>query len=91
MLRLRTLLVHSRHCANLFLRPDHDNPRANAGCASQTAGRKLVLGTNSSNSSMPWGGVLEVATRFSYLAVDLFITEGLVTWGDATTDALARL
>ena len=50
-----------------------------------------MLGTNSSNSSMPWGGVLEVATRFSYLAVDLFITEGLVTWGDATTDALARL
>jgi hypothetical protein len=75
------LFICSRHCANLFLRPDHDNPRANAGCASQTAGRKLVLGTDFSNSSLPWGGVFGVATRFSYLAVDLFIAEGLVVWG----------
>ena len=48
------------HCASFFLRPDDDNPRVNAGCASQAVDeRKLVLYPFIICSSLPvvrcWG------------------------------------
>jgi hypothetical protein len=43
----------SSHCTNFFLRPDDDDPRVNAGRASQTTvERELVLEANS-YSSLP--------------------------------------
>jgi hypothetical protein len=57
------------NCANFFLQPDDDNPRVNAGCASQTAGEvklKLVLHTYY-NSSLPRAQCFGVPPRCSHI------------------------